>query len=228
MAHLGRAWALAGLGLCLASLAGAEELAGRVQLVGRDGRPVKDGDVRQAVVYFEPAQRQTFRPPVVPAAVTTRRKEFTPRVLVVPRGTRVRFPNEDPILHNVFSVSAGNLFDLGLYKKGPGLERTFDKSGVVQLFCNVHHSMVGYVLVLDTPFYTTLGADGRFRLTGLPRGGGKLSVWHEQADGWSLDVQLPRPGAGELTVPLLLSRPLIPPHLNKLGKTYSSRDRYKP
>lgn len=158
--------------------------------------------------------------------MVTRRKEFVPRVLVAPRGSRVRFPNQDPILHNVFSISAPNQFDLGLYKQGPGKEKRFEEAGLVRVYCNVHHDMVAYVLVLDTPFSASPDAAGQFVLTGLPGGKGKLTVWHEQAEPTSTDVELPQKTPLDLRVEIV--RPLIPAHLNKLGKSYfqSQRDRY--
>jgi plastocyanin len=206
----------------------AEDLRGRIELLARGGKgPARGSDVRQAVVSYEPAGGQSARPAGEPFEMVTRRKEFTPRVLAVPRGSRVRFPNQDPILHNVFSVSGENKFDLGLYRKGPGKDVRFDHSGLVRVFCNVHHDMVAYVLVLDTPFHATPGADGSFVLTGLPRGKGRLTVWHEQAEPWTVEVELPRqePVAARVEV----VRPLIPPHLNKSGQSYfrSQRDRYK-
>lgn len=184
--------------------------------------------MRQAVVYFEPASPPPARPGDLPLQMMTRRKAFAPRVLVVPRGSRVRFPNEDPILHNVFSVSTPNQFDLGLYRQGPGKEKRFEEAGLVRVFCNVHHDMVAYILVLDTPFHTAPDADGGFILTGLPRGSGKLTVWHEQADPWSMQVELPQKPPGSLIARVEIVRPLIPAHLNKLGLSYfrSQRDRY--
>lgn len=70
---------------------------------------------------------------------------------MVPAGSTVRFPNQDSILHNVFSVSRANRFDLGLYRRGEGKSATFRQPGVVRVFCNVHHSMVAYVVVVETP-----------------------------------------------------------------------------
>ena len=214
--------------LLAASAASAEDLRGRIELLARGGKgPARGSDVKQAVVYYEPASSPAVRGAEAPFKMVTRRKEFLPRVLAVPRGSRVRFPNEDPILHNVFSVSGENKFDLGLYRKGPGKDVRFDHSGLVRVFCNVHHDMVAYVLVLDTPFQATPGADGSFVLPGLPRGKGRLTVWHEQAEPWSVEVELPRqePVAARVEV----VRPLIPPHLNKSGQSYfrSQRDRYK-
>ena len=47
-----------------------------------------------------------------------RNKTFEPHLLVIPAGTTVQFPNEDPFFHNVFSLFDGKRFDLGLYEAG--------------------------------------------------------------------------------------------------------------
>ena len=209
--------------LLLAVPAAAEELRGRLQLVGQGGKgPARGSDVRQALVWFEPAASAPVRPGTF--VMTTKDKQFVPRVLTIPAGSRVRFPNEDVILHNVFSVSGGNSFDLGLYRRGAGKEQKFDQPGLVRVFCNVHHSMVGYILVLQSPYVATPDAEGRFVLTGLPKGPGRLTVWHEQAEPTSMDVQVPRAELISARVEIL--RPRIPPHLNKTGKSYSTRDNY--
>lgn len=205
----------------------AEDLRGSVQLLAKGGKgPARGAEVRQAVVSWEPVGGAAVRAAAEPLLMQTRKKQFSPRMLVVPRGSRVRFPNEDPILHNVFSASPGNAFDLGLYRKGPGKEQRFTEPGVVRVFCNVHHDMVAYLLVMDTPHVISPGADGSFVLTGLPKGPGRLTVWHEQADPWTADLQLPaeKPVVARVEV----VRPRVPPHLNKTGQSYfqSGRDRY--
>ena len=206
-----------------------EEIRGRVQLLAKGGKgPARGSDVRQAVVYYEPENAVAARAGGQPFDMVTKRKEFSPRVLVVPKGGRVRFPNQDPILHNVFSVSAPNQFDLGLYRQGPGKEKKFDSPGVVRVFCNIHHDMVAYVLVLDTPYHVSPDAKGEFVLSGLPRGKGRLTVWHEQAEPWTVDVELPLKTPGPVVAGVEIVRPLIPAHLNKTGQSYfrSERDRY--
>jgi plastocyanin len=218
-------WALLLLPLPLA----AEDLRGRIELLARGGNgPARGSDLRQAVVYFEPAGRQPVRSAEGTFEMATQHKTFVPRVLVIQRGSRVRFPNGDPILHNAFSVSSPNQFDLGLNRQGPGKEKRFDEAGIVRVFCNVHHDMVGYILVLDTPYFVSPNEAGAFVLTGLPRGPGKLKVWHEQADPLAVDVELPRKGAEAVVARVEIVRPLIPAHMNKLGQSYfrSDRDRY--
>jgi plastocyanin len=215
--------------LALAAAAYAEDLRGRVELVARGGAgPARGSDVRQAVVYFEPALPEKLRPREAPYVMATRDKEFRPRVLPVPAGARVQFANDDPILHNVFSVSNGKPFDLGFLRKGPGRERQFEAAGLTRVYCNVHQSMVGYVLVLDTPYITQPAADGSFVLANLPQGPGRLRVWHEQTDPWTAAVTLagaPSPIAARIEV----THPQVPPHLDKNGRSYftSGRDQYR-
>ncbi|HVS03871.1 MAG TPA: methylamine utilization protein [Thermoanaerobaculia bacterium] len=200
----------------LAAPAAAAELGGRVEVRQRSRSLA--GEAERAVVYFSPSHKAPVTPPATAFEVVTEGKEFAPRLLAVPLGSRVRFPNRDPILHNVFSVSGGNAFDLGLYDRGPGRDVTFDEPGLVRVFCNVHHSMVAYVLVLDTPYFTRPDGHGAFRLAGLPDAPGTLTVWHERSDPWSR--QLERPHGAPLEITLEASRPRVPKHMNKLGKPY--------
>lgn len=224
-----RRWSIAVPGLCCllglaAETAWAAQLAGRVVFLNKEGKPASGlADPRQAVAYFEPHAAAAARP--VTAEMITRGKEFVPSVLAVPRGSTVKFPNFDPILHNVFSVSGANRFDLGLYSKGPGKAWTFNSPGVVRVFCNVHHAMVGYVLVLDTAFSARADAKGGFLLAGLPEGGGKLTLWHPQTDPWSGELKA---GSTPPEIRLTVVRTRVPRHTNKQGQSYAKdrRDRY--
>lgn len=221
------------LAACVAFAAplAADEIAGRVVLLGKDGKGTARGtDLRLAVVYFEPSggARLPRKEPETVYQLLTKNKEFFPHVLPVPVGSRVQFPNQDPILHNVFSVSPGNAFDLGIYRVGPAKEKRFEQPGVVRVFCNVHQAMVAYVLVLDTPHFVQPAADGSFRLAGLPRGPGKLTVWHEQAEPWTAELTLPREErAPPIEARLIVVRPKLLPHLNKTGASYLRGDDYR-
>jgi plastocyanin len=209
-----------------AGAASAGELSGHVEATVK-GRP-SPGQAGLAVVYFEP-DRPVRGATAGGLEMVTQRKELSPRVLVAPKGATVEFPNRDPILHNVFSVSEPQPFDLGLLGQDEVGQVRFERAGVVRVFCNVHHDMVGYVLVLDTPFHTRPDGRGRFRLRDLPPGPGTLTVWHEQAEPWSRRIEVPRAAAAEpVEIELVLTRPRIPPHLDKFGRSYLQRrrDRY--
>lgn len=196
------------------------ELSGRITLTGGDADP------EEAVVYFVPraADQASSRPGSPESAeIVTRDKSLAPTVLSVSSGSEIRFPNEDPILHNLFSVSAGNDFDLGVYGPGEAPSVKLEQAGVVNIYCNVHHDMHAHVLVVDTPFRTRADSNGNFRLSNLPAGPGELHIWHRQSDRWSRPVELPADGSIEAT--LNVSKPRLPPHRDKTGQSYNRRDR---
>ena len=146
--------------------------------------------------HFKPGQVATAAKPVaivyLEGATGSRRAgkanvmgqkgyQFEHFVLPVQTGTQVEFPNYDEDYHNVFSLSRVKRFDLGRYRKGetpPAL--TFDKPGVVRLYCEIHKHMRGVILVLDTPYFVTTSAEGKYRLTGLPAGSYTLKAWLDE------------------------------------------------
>lgn len=210
-------WLAAGLAWPVApALAMTLTLGGTLKLTAA-GKALRAEEAVEAVVYWRPREPVAIEPPAEPLVVTTLRKTFVPRTLPLVVGSRVRFPNEDPILHNVFSTTAGNSFDTGLYGKGEGDIVTFAQPGLVRIYCNVHQAMVGHILVLDTPYYTRPDRQGRYQLT-LPPGDGELFIWHERATLWRKPMTLEPFSAVDVT--LDLSRRRVPAHLNKFGKPY--------
>jgi plastocyanin len=133
-----------------------------------------------AVVWLKRVGGDTPRPaPARGKVVSQRNKTFIPRVLAVPVGSKVDFRNEDGIFHNVFSLSRPNDFDTGLYRQGTSYSQVFKKAGPVQLLCNIHSSMIGYVFVVDSPYYAQADAGGAFTVKGVPPGDYEIEVWHE-------------------------------------------------
>ena len=101
--------------------------------------------------------------------MTMKGKAFLPRVTVVPVGSTVDFPNEDPIFHNVFSVSGENRFDLDLYKRPKSGSWTFQAPGLVRVYCNIHPQMSGVVLVRDNAYFVHAVGGRRVRDRGRSR-----------------------------------------------------------
>ena len=208
------AWVWAGM--LVAHMAVAAELSGTVSL-SADGQALRSEEAAEAVVYFRPTNPPKVAPAAEPYVMGTQRKQFTPRILPITVGSQVRFPNRDPILHNAFSTSTANTFDVGVYGNGEGKAVAFPQAGYVRVFCNVHASMVGHILVLDTPYFARPDAGGRFTLKNLPVGNGDLVVWHDRATPWHEKIT---PGAKPLSIQLDVTQKRVPPHLNKFGKPY--------
>ncbi len=136
------------------------------------------GPLVDAVVYAVPTTPAAPTP--LPKTVIDQiHRRFLPRVSVVRVGTTVRFPNSDNIRHSVYSFSSTKVFQLELYAGEAASPVKFDKPGLVVLGCNIHDSMVGWLLVVDTPFFARTDKDGHALLSKLPPGDYRLHIWHE-------------------------------------------------
>jgi hypothetical protein len=106
-------------------------------------------------------------------------KSFEPRILVVPAGSMVEFPNRDPFFHNVFSLFEGKRFDLGLYEAGTTRAVRFDRQGISYIFCNIHPEMSAVIITVSTPLYAIAKEDGEVSIAGVPYGRYMLHIWSE-------------------------------------------------
>ena len=112
-----------------------------------------------------------------------RDQQFAPPVLAVQRGTAVRFPNSDQIRHHVYSFSEAKRFELRLYSGVPADPVIFDRAGTVVLGCNIHDNMIGFVRVVDTPWFAKSGASGVARVEHVPAGRYRVELWHPRLQG---------------------------------------------
>jgi plastocyanin len=150
-------------------------------------------DPPMAVVYLEGSFANVASPPRT-AEMAQKNINFAPNLLPIRVGTTVTFPNLDDTYHNVFSYSKTKRFDLGRYRKDEKPESVlFDKPGVVTLHCEVHGTMRGTILVLDTPFFQKTSLNGGYRLRDVPAGHYTLKAWLSENDLRSREVDL-KPG----------------------------------
>jgi plastocyanin len=103
--------------------------------------------------------------------------QFLPHILVVQKDTFVRFPNSDSIKHHVYSFSSAKVFELQLYSGLRSNPLMFSKTGVVELGCNVHDWMLGYIYVVDSPYFAKTDSAGIVTLE-VPAGHYQLNAWH--------------------------------------------------
>ena len=190
------AWLAALAALVL--LAGGAQ-AGTVQVDVSDaaGKPLAD-----AVVFLDSAEARKQVKPLVGVEMAQEKRQFVPGVLVVPVGTEVRFPNHDTVRHHVYSFSPAKKFELKLSSGTPSNPVLFDKSGVVTLGCNIHDQMVGWVLVVDTPYYArTPAATGKAQSDSAPPGTYTLRTWHTRlpVGAPALEQALTVPATGSAT-----------------------------
>jgi plastocyanin len=149
----------------------------------KDGNAVTRDDV---YVYLEQVPRP--KRDALPGAKLTREivqrtddeakgPYFSPKVLVVPVGTTVFFPNVDKSKeHNVFSPT-DPIFDLGRYSfSKKGKSRTFEIADEFDIFCDVHPTMWAKIKVVDSPYIVRV-VGGKFTFTNIPPGKYKVVAW---------------------------------------------------
>jgi plastocyanin len=148
-----------------------------VQVQGADGSPVAN-----VVVFIKQAgvATRSLQQPE-PAVMDQRDMSFVPHILVIERGTAVEFPNSDVVAHHVYSFSRPNNFVLPLYKGNHPEPVVLNHDGIVTLGCNIHDSMLGYIVVVDTDIYGLTDAQGRITF-----------AVNDAASGYEIEIWSPR------------------------------------
>jgi plastocyanin len=184
------------------------------------GKVRAGGPIGEAYVYVDGLRSSSARGHTV--EIKQRDKQFAPRVAVVPLGTRLTFPNEDTVVHNVFSSAAGNSFDLGSVKGGETSPPVvLLKPGPVEIFCNIHSKMRADVLVVPNTHWTRVGADGSFQIPNVPVGTRRIVLWSPTLKPVSQQVEVTAKGA---TATFASEAVADRPHMNKHGRAYGSYD----
>jgi hypothetical protein len=198
------------------------KLSGRVLL-----REIAKSHSPSTVVWLTPIGKSPSiqQPPPGHFKLIQKNRTFIPHLLVVPVGSLVSFPNEDPFFHNVFSLFNGKRFDLGLYEAGSSREVRFSREGVSYIFCNIHPEMSAVVIALATPLYDVADSAGSFFIHPVPPGTYELHVWIEgtpQPDLDRLSRRITLAGGQSSSVTIDASSAYHPTrnHLNMYGKPY--------
>lgn len=144
-----------------------------VQLQDAGGKPLPEG-----VVFLESREAKLLSKPLAGVEMAQVARQFTPRVLVVPAGTAVHFPNRDTVRHHVYSFSPTKKFELKLYTGTAASSVVFDQPGIAVLGCNIHDNMSAWVVVVETPYFAQSDSKGAVTLRDVPAGNYRLRVWH--------------------------------------------------
>ena len=163
--------------------------------------PTARGLLSDAVISVDRIPASVDSAIALPASsprLAQKNQSFVPHVLPVAAGTTVEFPNLDPIFHNVFSVSPVRRFDLGKYPRGHSRSVRFDRTGLVQVYCDIHSNMAAFIVVLPNRAFAQPDAAGRYSLPDLPAGEYVVNAWHPDFRPLRRSVQVPESGDVEL------------------------------
>lgn len=193
-----RTWALAWLGVlcCGATSFSAQQapVTAQVEIVNQNtskssapsASATGAANVAVWLTSLDPAATSASAQGSAAARLVQRNKTFEPHVLVVQVGSSVEFPNQDPFLHNVFSLFDGKRFDLGFYEAGSSRSVRFDRQGISFLFCNIHPEMSAAVVAVATPYFGVSDRLGRVAISGVPNGRYRMQVWYERSSSENL------------------------------------------
>ncbi len=205
-AALASGFALADVLPCLAGtvIRGRLRLPPTTQATNADGTKVREKlEHQDVVVYVTVAPGADVRKLGGRAGrkdIVLEGDRFTPRVLPVVAGSKVRFRNRDSVYHSVFSVSPAGRFELGNLAPGSKRETRFESPGVINLFCELHPAAAGFVVVCPNWYFTRARASGEYLLPALPPGVYVVHVWHPRFGATRRSVQVT--GRGAVTLDL--------------------------
>jgi len=181
---------VAQLALC-AQFTAADQL--KIRVTDANAHPVVDAILfaDADVTADKPLDRRAI------ATVDQINRTFVPRVSVIRQGQAVLFPNSDNIRHHVYSFSKPKVFQIELYEGVPRHPIDFPVSGVVVLGCNIHDTMIGYLVVAPGDVFAKTDSDGKATVATKNALSG-INLWHPALapdKSVTRHVELPAPGA---------------------------------
>jgi plastocyanin len=187
------------------------------------GPPVPKADASGVVLYLTGFTQPA---PAGMPRISQRNKTFIPDVLPIVVGQSVEFTNEDNLIHNVFSTSKARPFDLGKPRVGESRTVNFDKTGVVDIYCDIHEEMVATILVLPNRAFAVTGVDGKFALQGIPPGQYSLFAWSRRTEPVRVEIEV-KPGSEAALTLEITEIKFDSRHLGKYGQPYRKQPGYQ-
>jgi hypothetical protein len=105
--------------------------------------------------------------------------QFLPHSLMMHQDQVIVFKSSDPTNHNVRLAGFANSHNQTLTAQAQLEMKLVRDRFPIEIKCDIHPWMRGWLMVFDHPFFTTTGADGSFEIKGVPPGEQKLVVWQE-------------------------------------------------
>ena len=150
------------------------------------------GEKENVVIWLEGAHDP--KPPDTTIKISQRSLQFSPDFAIAVKGQKVEMPNDDDVVHNVYSFTGLNQFNLGLYAKGESRTVVFDHTGIVDVFCSIHHQMHARVFVVPTKYFANGMPGHSFTLADVPPGKYVLKAWHQRSHMMEKTIIVPATG----------------------------------
>jgi hypothetical protein len=145
----------------------------------RQAIKVTDGGLADVLVYVKSGAQGT-EVPAEPALLDQKGCDYSPHMLALVAGQKLKIRNSDDTLHNIHPRPKDNQeFNIGQPRQGMESEKSFDKPEIlIPVGCDVHPWMRAYIAVLSNPYFSVTGEDGNFTIKGLPPGEYEIEAVH--------------------------------------------------
>jgi plastocyanin len=136
-------------------------------------------EIKNVVVYLSSIKKGKAIPKEK-ALVDNKMCAFVPHVSVGFKGNKIDIINSDPVFHNVHSYIKGKTtYNLGLPDPGSKVTKKMKRDGIMEVKCDSHPWMIGYVFISKHPYAVATNEAGDFSITDIPAGSYKVKAWHE-------------------------------------------------
>lgn len=186
----------------------------------------KPGSANDVWVYLERTDGpRRATPTPAKRRITQKNRMFSPRVQVIPIGSRIAFPNDDDRDHNVFSPPPkprDPYFDLGRYGPPNTSSHDFTDAGEFKIYCDIHPQMVATVKVVKSDWIIEV-KNGVYDAGGIPAGKYKVHAWRPDSTE-SIEQVVIREGETIEVPEMYLQEQPATPHNHRDGRPYGPYD----
>ena len=168
-----------------------ETLPNETYLIG------SDGTLKNVVVFIEAAPTQAPGDPQKENILNNTGCLYSPRILAMQKGEKLKVRNNDPKLHIPHSYYEDRtVFNLSLPFKGTTIDATsrIRQAGILKVVCDTHAWMLAYIHVFDHPYFAVTDEGGMFTIANLPAGTYVLKAWHEDVGIKSQEITVSESG----------------------------------
>jgi hypothetical protein len=161
---------------------------------------IKDKKIKNVAVYLEDIKAGKAIP-AEPVTLTNLKCAFEPHVAVGFKGNKFIERNDDTIFHNIHTYLNGKtMYNIGLPEKGSSVTKPLTKAGIIEVTCDSHPWMHGYIFVSEHPYAAVTNDKGEFSLKDVPPGTYTVEAWHEALGKTKASVKVEAGKTGKITL----------------------------
>jgi plastocyanin len=146
--------------------------------------------LENVVISIEDIQRGK-KPLFSNVVIENRHCHFVPHVQGAMVGDSYEIRNSDPVLHNThLHMEESTLMNVAMPPSGKNIKKTLSQGGIINIKCDAHKFMQGWLHVMDNPYFAVTDKEGNYRISGIPPGKYKIKIWHEGLPGTEKEVTI--------------------------------------